>query len=235
MSTRKNRPDRRRMPWLKALGIAILALGILAGFVTLWRMGSDWLLGIDLSPAGIERLAAGWGAWAPMASILLMIAHSFVPFPAEAIAVANGMLFGPVYGTLVTWLGAMAGALLAYGIGRWLGRAAVERLVPARLHGELDRWSGYVRPGTLLAARLIPVISFNLINYGAGVAVVGLWTFLWTTALGILPLTILSVLIGHGALGWSPVAWLVVALGVAATLLAIRGLAGRWRRPTHGG
>jgi uncharacterized membrane protein YdjX (TVP38/TMEM64 family) len=31
-----------------------------------------------------------------------MILHSFVPFPAELIAIANGMLFGPVWGTLVT-------------------------------------------------------------------------------------------------------------------------------------
>ena len=42
-----------------------------------------------------------------------MVLHSFIPFPAEFLAIANGMVFGPVLGTVITWSGAMAGALLA--------------------------------------------------------------------------------------------------------------------------
>jgi len=29
--------------------------------------------------------------WGVIASILLMVAHSFIPFPAEFVAIANGM------------------------------------------------------------------------------------------------------------------------------------------------
>jgi uncharacterized membrane protein YdjX (TVP38/TMEM64 family) len=67
---------------------------------------------LDLSVEGIERIAEAWGSWAPVASIGLMILHSFVPFPAELIANANGMLFGPVWGTLVTWRGGGPTSLL---------------------------------------------------------------------------------------------------------------------------
>jgi len=38
------------------------------------------------------------------------------------------------------------------------------------------------------------VISFNLINYAAGLTTISWWTFTWATALGILPLTCLMVL-----------------------------------------
>ena len=55
-----------------------------------------------------------------------MILHSFVPFPAEQIAIANGMLFA-VWGTLVTWIGAMMGAALAFALARRYGKPLVDR------------------------------------------------------------------------------------------------------------
>jgi uncharacterized membrane protein YdjX (TVP38/TMEM64 family) len=42
----------------------------------------------------------------------------------------------------------------------------------------------------------VPVISFNLINYAAGLTAISWWTFIWATGLGILPLTFLMVLMG---------------------------------------
>ncbi len=43
-----------------------------------------------------EQLIRSWGAWGVAASILFMIIHSFVPFPAELLALANGMIYEPV-------------------------------------------------------------------------------------------------------------------------------------------
>ena len=44
--------------------------------------------------------------------------------------------------------------------------------------------------------RFIPVISFNLLNYAAGLMRLPWWTFGVATGLGILPLTILMVFMG---------------------------------------
>jgi len=49
------------------------------------------------------------GPFAALAPIGLMVVHSFVPFPAEMLVIANGMLFGPVRGIIITWIGAMPG------------------------------------------------------------------------------------------------------------------------------
>ena len=97
-----------------------------------WRSVEQAVARLDLSVEGIERIAEAWGAWAPVASIAIMILHSFVPFPAELIAIANGMLFGPIWGTLVTWVGAMLRAALAFALARRYGRPLADRLIARR-------------------------------------------------------------------------------------------------------
>jgi uncharacterized membrane protein YdjX (TVP38/TMEM64 family) len=82
--------------------------------------------------------------------------------------------------------------------------------------------------GGLLAVRLTPVISFNLVNYAAGLAGVGLWKFTWTTAVGIVPIATASVLVGshmHAAPTWL---WLVV--GGAAVLFILKDWTGIFQR-----
>jgi uncharacterized membrane protein YdjX (TVP38/TMEM64 family) len=180
---------------------------------------------IDLSVEGIERIAEAWGTWGPVASIALMILHSFVPFPAELIAIANGMLFGPVWGTLVTWIGAMMGAALAFALARRYGRPLVNRVVTRKGWAGVEGLHACCDVRTLLLARLVPVISFNLINYAAGVLDVSWWRFLWTTSLGILPITVASVALGNQLTGPMWDAWLA-----GSGLLLALYLGWRWYR-----
>src|SRR5262249_34999694 len=75
---------------------------------------------------GIRDVCAAYGALAAVISALLMVFQSLaVPLPAFPITVANGLLFGPVFGTLLSWSSAMAAAALSYGLARLLGRPAV--------------------------------------------------------------------------------------------------------------
>ncbi len=90
------------------------------------------------------------------------------------------------------------------------------RLGPERSEG-IDRWLNYNGPGALLVARLIPAISFNLINYASGLARVPLWTFLWTTGMGMLPVTIIVVTMGANI---DKLSWWHWALLLSAGLVA---------------
>jgi uncharacterized membrane protein YdjX (TVP38/TMEM64 family) len=211
-----------RQSLLVVLGIvAAVAACVALGFGL--RSVEQAVARLDLSVEGIERIAEAWGAWAPVASIALMILHSFVPFPAELIAIANGMLFGPVWGTLVTWIGAMLGAALAFALARRYGRPLANRLVARKAWSGAEALRACCDARTLLLARLVPVISFNLINYAAGVLCVGWWRFLWTTSLGILPITVASVTLGNELTGPMWDAW----LGGSGLLLALY-LGWRW-------
>ncbi|MEE9589278.1 MAG: hypothetical protein V3V97_14780, partial [Hyphomicrobiaceae bacterium] len=75
----------RQFSWLKLGGFcAVLAL----------LMGGSWLLaraGQRIGTISGESIAAyvkSWGMWGHFGLVGLMIVHSFVPFPAELVAIA---------------------------------------------------------------------------------------------------------------------------------------------------
>jgi uncharacterized membrane protein YdjX (TVP38/TMEM64 family) len=182
---------RPRRLWLAAA--VLLALGLATALVWIYALGAAMPLpGFELSVEAVEAEIQAFGIWGVAVAILLMVLHSFVPFPAELVAMANGMLFGLV----ITWTGAMLGAYLAFGLARGLGRPFVHAMVGERQRAAIDRWAERQGAGILLFSRLVPVISFNLVNYAAGLTAISWWTFTWTTGLGILPLTCLMVVVG---------------------------------------
>ncbi len=177
-----------------------------------------WSDGAELLPTaeGVEAEIKSWGNWAVVASIGLMIAHSVIPFPAEFITFANGMLFGPLWGTVITWVGAMLGAALAFGLARWFGRPFVDAVMDDRHRDAVGRWAQRQGVGVLLMSRLMPLISFNVINYAAGLTPIRWWTFLWTTGLGIVPVTTLLVVTGDQAWNGEGHAWIYLVAVAAA-------------------
>lgn len=196
-----------RRLWLAAL----LALAVVVATIVVWAyaLGTPMPVpGFELSVEAVENQIRSWGMWGVCGATLLMVLHSFVPFPAELVAMANGMVYGPVWGTVITWTGAMLGAYLAFGLARWLGRPFVQTMVAQRHHEAMDRWAARQGGGILLFSRFVPVISFNLINYAAGLTSISWWTFTWATGLGILPLTFLMVLMGDGLLSGETSLWL---------------------------
>jgi len=175
------------------------------------------LTGIALSTDDFAGFIRSLGAWGVAGSIGLMIVHSFVPFPAELLTMANGMVYGTVWGIIITWIGAMLGAYAAFGLTRWLGRPFMVKWAPAKYRTKIDAWSLEEGGRALFIARMIPVISFNVVNYAAGLTKISIWTFFWTTAIGILPMTILMVLLGDSVIkipawAWVALAFLVLAL-----------------------
>lgn len=217
---------------------SVIAVGTLFA-VLLGGMAAFFLVGGDLSPIAAIGLSAeqiaetirSWGAWAMIGSILLMVGHSLVPLPSEFIAIANGIVFGFLVGAMITWIGAMLGAILAFALSRWLGRRFVQAILPARYTVAIDEWTKEQGSQVLLVSRFLPVVSFNLINYAAGLTSVSWWTFLWTTGLGILPLTFLMVYAGEQMMSgrWGTALYLIAAC-VAVSLLAY--VIARKRKPT---
>ena len=126
---------------------------------------------------------------------------------------------------MLVYLAALLGAPLAFVVGRYLGRDAVERFTGARVArvDELLRRHGLA---TVIGARLIPVLPFTVINYTAGLTAVRRGDYALGTALGIIPGTLAYVAIGAFGfeLGWP--FWLAVGglggLSVTGLLLANR-------------
>ena len=207
----------RRIPlWTTTLALLVVIV-ILAGYY----FGLDEAMQVRYIEAEIQS----WGSLGVVASIALMVLHSFVPFPAEFIAIANGMLFGLGWGVVITWTGAMLGAFAAFGLARLLGRPFVARMVRGKDWERMDDWATDHGWKILLISRFIPVIAFNLINYAAGLTGVSWFTFTWTTGVGILPATILMVLVGDNIELMTWEVWLLLlAGGIVLWLVVGRGV-----------
>lgn len=201
-------------------------LVLLAFAAAVWAFAT---LEFDVSVEGTAQKIRDWGMWGVAGSIGLMVAHSFLPFPAEIIACANGMVYGAFWGAVITWTGAMLGASVAFALVRALGRPFARRMVPAAQWERMSLWSRDRGGAVLLVARLVPVIAFNLINYVAALTGISWWTFLWATGLGILPLTILLSILGDRMLAMPSWAWVLLLVLAIAAWVALH----RWRPPQH--
>jgi uncharacterized membrane protein YdjX (TVP38/TMEM64 family) len=70
----------------------------------------------------------GFGVWAPVISLLLMLLQAVIaPLPGSIVAAANGVIFGVWWGTLLSWVGGLLGATASFWLARLLGQGVVER------------------------------------------------------------------------------------------------------------
>jgi uncharacterized membrane protein YdjX (TVP38/TMEM64 family) len=177
---------------------------------------------LNLSPHEAVEFIRSTGVWGVAGTIGLMVIRTFIPFPAGILPMANGMIYGTLWGAVITWTGAMLSAYLAFGLARLFGAPFVQGILSEKQRGGLREWSNRAAAADLFAARLIPLISFNLINYAAGLASVPLRTFSWTTGLGILPVMLLLVALGDRALALPWWIWASAAAGIAFVWIFLR-------------
>lgn len=156
------------------------------------------------------------GPAAPLASTGLMILHTYVPFPLEILALANGLVFGAWGGIAITWSSMVLSAWIGYATTRFARPLAYKITSGERLE-KMEAWTARRSTWQLVAIRFVPVVSFSLLNLAMGLLKVPFWKFTWTTALGIIPIVVVSVLAGN-LLHLGPVAWAVIGVAVLAYL-----------------
>jgi uncharacterized membrane protein YdjX (TVP38/TMEM64 family) len=205
---------------LIVLAAIILVAAVVAG-----------LIGLP-DPEQLAADVAAIGPAAPAGFVLLYAVVKLVPLPKNVLTVIAGLLFGLVGGTVLTLLGALLGAVAAFGLGRVLGREAVERITgrrAARLD-DLLRRRGFL---AVVRVRLVPVLPFTAINYAAGLTAVRNRDYLIGTALGIIPGTIAYASLG--AYGTSPGSWPFAVAILALVALTVGGAAAahRYRRSSE--
>ncbi|PPK98150.1 putative membrane protein YdjX (TVP38/TMEM64 family) [Kineococcus xinjiangensis] len=184
------------------------------------------------------RIAAA-GLWAPALFVLLYAAMTLAPLPKNVMSAVAGLLFGLATGAALVWAAAVLGALVAFALGRSLGREAVERFTGARV-ARVDAL--LTRRGLLsvVAVRLVPVIPFTAINYAAGLSAVRRRDYVLGTAVGIVPGTVAYVALGAystSVLSWPflTAAAVLVLLSAAGAVVAHRSRRRRGNRDGDGG
>jgi uncharacterized membrane protein YdjX (TVP38/TMEM64 family) len=171
--------------------------------------------------ARLRELVAQAGTAAPAVFVAVCALGTAVFFPKPVLATAAGLLFGVGWGSATAIAGFTAGAMIAFGIARRLGRDALAPWLGERLRTIEEVFATNGVAATLVV-RLLPIVPFTLANFGAGVTAVKAHHFALGTALGLVPSTVLAAVLGDALsdLG-SPRS--VVALSVWV-VLAVAGL-----------
>lgn len=145
----------------------------------------------------LKKYILSFGIWAPIVSFILMILQSIVaPLPAFLITFANAALFGWVKGAILSWTSAMVGAAMCFYIARFLGRDTVEKLTSKFALDSIDEFFEKYGKHTILIARLLPFISFDIVSYAAGLTSMSFVSFFIATGIGQLPATIIYSYVG---------------------------------------
>jgi uncharacterized membrane protein YdjX (TVP38/TMEM64 family) len=163
------------------------------------------------------------GAGGVLLVICLAMVHAIVWYPAEILDAAAGFVygFGPALPLVMgSWI---ASGVLAYWVGRHAARPLLYSFVGEERFERLERLLDRGGVTFLLAARLVPIVPFSLLGYVCGAAKVPLPRYIWTTAVGYLPITAYFVYLGSQLESFSiedPIVW----IGAAGLLLALLGV-----------
>lgn len=151
----------------------------------------------SMNVQSVIALIRSYGVFAAVVSFLLMILQSVAaPIPAFLLTFANAAIFGWIGGAALSWSSAMAGAAVCFFIAKILGRDMVEKLTSKTALQSVDEFFQRYGKHTILIARLLPFVSFDLVSYAAGLTPMKVVPFLLATGLGQLPATLVYSYIG---------------------------------------
>jgi uncharacterized membrane protein YdjX (TVP38/TMEM64 family) len=141
-----------------------------------------------LQPEAIKSILATFGFLAPLVYVVIMALVVVTPLPSLPLNIAAGAYFGPIPGTLYSVTGATLGALISFSLARFLGREVLERYLKGHINF-CTPCSNRLLTKLVLLGRLIPVLSFDLISYGAGLTKMSAKNYIIANFIGMLPLT----------------------------------------------
>ncbi|HST70576.1 MAG TPA: VTT domain-containing protein [Solirubrobacterales bacterium] len=222
--------ERSRLP-LVEIGITLAGIALMAAIVILVDPLRDSVSAAiqgdhDEVREQIDQLGLG----GPLLILALCILHSVVFYPAEIVDAAAGYAYGFFPALALVMAGWILNGLVCWAIGGSIARPLLDRWFGEERFERVERSIERGGPTLLMAMRLIPILPFSIVSYAAGAARVPLWRFVWTTVVGYLPITAISVYFGTRLEGLSPTDPLVLGSGLALLALLVAGhWVARWQ------
>jgi uncharacterized membrane protein YdjX (TVP38/TMEM64 family) len=188
--------------------LLVITLAVVGGsFAVPWHRVEEFL-----APAHLAMVLNEAGPLAPLLLVFGMAtAVVIAPIPSLPLDLAAGAAYGPLWGTVYVVMGAEIGAILSFLIARWLGREVITGLLKSDLTF-CQACNDHQLLGLMFFARLIPVFSFDVISYGAGLTNVSLRGFALVTLFGMIPPTFAFTYFGSSVVSAQ---WALIAASVA--------------------
>jgi uncharacterized membrane protein YdjX (TVP38/TMEM64 family) len=220
---------RRRLGALASRGaLTLLVVFALAVAARTDFVGETGLLAEVLRFAEQNRLS-----WLGLGAVLAAFCLStFLFVPVNVMIAATGALFGPLLGFLYALAGALLAAGLNFAIGRGLGREWVRRLASRRVNA-INKRLGQHGLLAMTVLRLLPIAPFTVVNLVAGASEIRTRDYLLGSLFGMAPGVALMSVFGDRLGAWlrhPDLANLVVVVIVAALALLLTLALRRWSR-----
>ena len=204
-------PPPRKIPKrVIALGVMLL-LSVTACIIA---YSKGWL-----RPTTLRAIAEDAGPWGMAGFVGAIIGFEMLWLPRAWGLLVAGVLFGPVFGALLTIAGDTGSALLCYALARRAGRDWAVRLVERRprTRAVVDLLAN--RQGGLTTAllRCVPIAHYTAVSYAAGLAGVRPLPFIVGNTIGLVPAAVLYPMFGDAVLhpGTTQFYVMVAVIGVA--------------------
>ncbi|MGK0225410.1 MAG: putative membrane protein YdjX (TVP38/TMEM64 family) [Thermoproteota archaeon] len=164
---------------------------------------------------------AGESNWGFAAFVVFYALTIVLLLPGTLGTLTAGAVFGFPVGAAAALAGATIGATLAFLISRAMGREGAQSLFGERL-SSIDEFIGRNDFSSILVLRLMPIVPFNLLNYGSGLTSVRPSRYVLASAIGMAPATLLTTGLGDQADNPTGTAFIVL-LGLFIAVLVGSG------------
>ncbi len=174
-----------------------------------------------LNVEDIRNFVSSFGVKAPLIFILLQISQAVIaPIPGFIFTIAGGLIFGALWGSILSIFGSMIGAVLCFLLAKKYGRPFVAKMLKKEDFGLIDDL--FEEKGLIMTIvlRAIPVMSFGLASYLVSLTNIDLKDYMLGTFLGLIPTTIFYTYLGVYILD-NPFFSMVIGLFLLAFLLII--------------
>lgn len=179
-----------------------------------------------ITAQSIRDYVLSFGYVAPLIYIVIWIVLPTIFFPVPILALAGGLSFGLIDGSIYTIIGAMLNSLFMFIIAKVLARDLINSYLKKKLPRKwwdkfenADSKKGFV---IVLICRLIPIMPYNVINYVSGLTNISIKNYLLATFIGILPGTVVFLNVGDKILNIGSMEFYIsIILVVLLTVVSI--------------
>ena len=192
-----------RTKWKWVLLLCILGGGVFFIFYQynsqLWTQVTK-LYDILYDRHQLKRLISSFGAYSPVAYILLQIIQVIVaPIPGGAIEFLGGYLFGVKAGFIYSMIGLTFGSWIAFSLARIFEKVAVEKFVSEQTRRKFDYLVEHEGVILSFVLFLIPGFPKDALCYILGLTPMHLGIFLIISTIGRIPGTLIACVQGGKA------------------------------------
>lgn len=134
---------------------------------------------------------------------ILVLLVNIVGLPSIFVITANGILFGPFIGIIISWIAETLGVILGFILMRTILRPYADKLIhKSKKLSQIDELSGKNGFKLMLILRSLPYFPSGLLTAFGAISKITLRDYSLSSFIGKLPATALEVIIGHDALNY---------------------------------